>query len=50
MNEIASKALSMDRGLYLKMVTEKHLKLTEHDCYKSVTQHIQNHCFDLQVN
>jgi len=46
--KIASTALSMEHGAYLEMVTKKHMKLTEHDCYKSVTQHIQEKCFDLQ--
>jgi len=48
MKHIASTALSMNRGDYFEMVTEKHMKLTQYDCYKSVTQHIQEKCFDLQ--
>jgi len=46
--KIAGKALSMNRGDYFEMVTEKRMKLTEHDCYKSVTQRVQEKCFDLQ--
>jgi hypothetical protein len=49
MQKIASTALSMNRGDYLEMVTEKHMKLTQHDCYKTVTQRVQEKCFDLQV-
>jgi legumain len=45
--EIASKALSMNRGDYLEMVTEKRMPLTQHQCYKSVTQRVQEKCFDL---
>jgi hypothetical protein len=49
MHKIASTALSMNRGDYLEMVIQKHMKLTEHDCYKSVTQRVQEKCFDLPV-
>jgi len=45
--KIASTALGMDHGDYFEMVTEKHLKFTQHDCYKSVTQRVQEKCFDL---
>jgi len=45
--KIASTALSMKDGDYLQMVTEQHLGLTQHDCYKSVTQRVQEKCFDL---
>ncbi|CAF1591800.1 unnamed protein product [Rotaria sp. Silwood1] len=48
MQKIASIAVSMNRGDYLETVIEKRLKLTEHDCYISVTQYIQEKCFDLQ--
>jgi legumain len=48
MQTIASTALSMNRGDYFEMVTEKRMKLTQHDCYKSVTQRVQEKCFDLQ--
>jgi len=47
MQEIASKALSMNRGDYFETVTEKHMRLTQHECYKSVTQRVQEKCFDL---
>ncbi|CAF4188963.1 unnamed protein product, partial [Rotaria magnacalcarata] len=33
--QIASKALSINRGGYLEIVTEKHMKLTKYDCYQS---------------
>ncbi|CAF4372721.1 unnamed protein product, partial [Rotaria magnacalcarata] len=46
--QIASKALSINRGGYLEIVTEKHMKLTKYDCYQSVTEHIHEKCFDLQ--
>ncbi|CAF1648978.1 unnamed protein product [Adineta ricciae] len=45
--QIASTALSMNRGDYLEMVTTKRMRLTQHACYKSVTQRIQKKCFDL---
>lgn len=31
-------------------ITTKHMKLTNYDCYQSVTEHIQEKCFDLQVS
>ncbi len=34
----------------MKMIIEKRMKLTQHDCYISVTQRIQEKCFDLQVS
>jgi len=46
-NEIASKSLGMKSGEFLDMVTKETMKLTQHDCYKSVTQRIQQKCFDL---
>lgn len=48
--QIASTALSMDHGDYLDMVVKKPMKLTQHDCYKSVTQRVQAKCFDLPVS
>jgi hypothetical protein len=40
----------MGRKSYLeKEVTENHMKLTEYDCYQSVTEYIHKKCFDLQV-
>jgi len=47
-NKIASVALSINRSGYYELVTEKRMKLTQHDCYISVTQHIHEKCFDLQ--
>ncbi|CAF2437656.1 unnamed protein product [Rotaria sp. Silwood2] len=46
--QIAATSLSINRGGYLEVVTEKRLKLTRYDCYQSVTEHIQEKCFDLQ--
>jgi len=46
-HQIAAKALSMNSGDYFEMVTGTHMKFTEHDCYKSVTQRVQEKCFDL---
>jgi hypothetical protein len=34
----------------LKIVIEKRMKLTHYDCYQSVTERIQEKCFDLQVS
>lgn len=48
MQQIASVALSVNRGNFVKSVIEQRMKLTQHDCYKSVTQHVQEKCFDLQ--
>jgi len=47
-NKIASVALSINRGDFYEMVTQKRMKLTQHDCYISATQHIHEKCFDLQ--
>jgi legumain len=45
--QIAAKALSMNSGDYFEMITGNHMGLTQHDCYKSVTQRVQEKCFDL---
>lgn len=45
--QIATVALSMNRGDYFEMVTAKRMPLTKHACYKSVTQRVQEKCFDL---
>jgi len=47
-NEIVSVSLSINRAGLYQTVTQQRLKLTQHDCYKSVTQHIATKCFDLQ--
>jgi len=47
-NQIASVSLSINRADFFETVTKKPMKLTEHDCYKTVTQHIHDKCFDLQ--
>ncbi|CAF1946266.1 unnamed protein product [Rotaria magnacalcarata] len=46
--QIASTVLSLNRENYLEMILEKRMKLTQHDCYISVTQRIHEKCFDLQ--
>ncbi|CAF1343700.1 unnamed protein product [Rotaria sordida] len=46
--QIASVALSIKHGHFYETVTQKRMKLTQHDCYKSVTQYIHTKCFDLQ--
>ncbi|CAF1171667.1 unnamed protein product [Rotaria magnacalcarata] len=46
--KIASIAVSNSHSGYLAAVLEKHMTLTQYDCYKSVTQRIQEKCFDLQ--
>lgn len=47
---IARRALEVNRGDYFELVTSKRMKLTQHDCYKGVTQRIQEKCFDLPVS
>lgn len=50
MKQIASIALRIRRDFIgLETVIEKHLKLTEYDCYQTVTEYIHEKCFDLQV-
>ncbi len=34
---------------YFDEINEKHMKLTQYDCYQSVTERIHEKCFDLQV-
>jgi legumain len=43
--QIASTALAMDHGHYFDMIIKTHMKFTQYDCYKSVTQRIQEKCF-----
>ncbi|CAF1304290.1 unnamed protein product [Rotaria sp. Silwood1] len=47
-NSIAKKSFEINRANYYELVTTQRMKLTEHDCYKSVTQHIHEKCFDIQ--
>lgn len=47
-DQIAKMALSVNGGGVYETIMQKHMKLTQHDCYKSVTQHIHTKCFDLQ--
>lgn len=50
MKEIVSRSLSTNNnGHSVEDITQKRIKFTQHDCYKSVTQHIHKRCFDLQV-
>jgi len=51
-SDIASKALlsSNQYNQLGSVLTDKSVKLTEHDCYKSVTQNLHKKCFDLPVN
>jgi len=37
----------MNSGDYFEMIIGNHMGLTQHDCYKSVTQRVQEKCFDL---
>jgi len=46
-NQIAGISLSINSGSFFGDITQKRMKLTQHDCYKSVTQHIDEKCFDL---
>jgi len=47
-NQIASLSLSLNDVNFVGDITEKRMKLTQHDLYKSVTQHIHEKCFNLQ--
>ncbi len=38
----------MINGDFEKVISQ-HMKLTQHDCYISATQHLHEKCFDLQV-
>ena len=49
MHSIASLALATLRHRYWQMVTEQHLAFTEYSCYRSVTERLDEKCFDLQV-
>jgi len=46
-HRIAATALASKGGEQYGKVIEKHIKLTQHDCYMSVTQHVQQKCFDI---
>jgi len=47
-NMIAQKSFQINRVDYYELVTTQRMKLTEHDCYISATQHIHEKCFDIQ--
>ncbi|CAF1604477.1 unnamed protein product [Didymodactylos carnosus] len=47
-HEIAAVSLSTNRANLYQTVVQQRKKITDHDCYKSVTQHVQQKCFDLQ--
>jgi legumain len=44
---IAGTALAATNTDSYPAVTQTHMKLTQHDCYKTVTQRVQEKCFDL---
>jgi legumain len=46
--EIVARSLVINNGHSFEELTQKRMKLTQHDCYKSVTQYIHQKCFDLQ--
>ncbi|CAF2755961.1 unnamed protein product [Rotaria sp. Silwood2] len=45
---IAKKSFEVNRVDYYELVTTQRMKLTQHDCYISVTKHIHEKCFDIQ--
>jgi len=49
--EVTIKSIAMQsfriNGDFNKVLSE-HMKLTQHDCYISATQHIHEKCFDIQ--
>ncbi|CAF2755974.1 unnamed protein product [Rotaria sp. Silwood2] len=45
---IAKKSFEVNGANYYELVTSKRMKLTQHDCYISATQHIHEKCFDIQ--
>jgi len=46
--QIVLVSLSINRGDLYNDVIHKRMKLTQHDCYKTVTKYIHKKCFDLQ--
>jgi len=46
-HRIAATALAANGGEQYGKVIEKHMKLTQHDCYMSVTDHVHEKCFDI---
>lgn len=46
-NSIARQSFRIN-GDFDKVVSQ-HMKLTEHDCYISATQYLNEKCFDIQV-
>jgi len=46
-HRIAATALASNGGEQYGKVIEKHMKLTQHDCYMSVTDHVHQNCFDI---
>jgi len=47
-HEIAAVSVQMNRANLYEIVVQQRMKITNHECYKSVTQHVQQKCFDLQ--
>ncbi|CAF0747156.1 unnamed protein product [Didymodactylos carnosus] len=48
-NEIAAVSVQMNRANLYETVIQQRMKITNHECYKSVTQHVHKKCFDLQI-
>ncbi|CAF3764313.1 unnamed protein product [Adineta steineri] len=46
--QIVSVALSNNNDYSVEEITQKRMKLTQYNCYKTVTQYIHEKCFDLQ--
>lgn len=49
MEQIATASLAINSPGIFEKVTTQRMKLTQHDCYKSVADHVHEKCFDLQV-
>ena len=45
---IAQLSFQVNRANPYELVTSTRMKLTQHDCYISATQHIHRKCFDIQ--
>ncbi|UJR32815.1 hypothetical protein I4U23_020277 [Adineta vaga] len=48
LEQIVLLSLSINSIHSFEEMTQKRMKLTQHICYKSVTQHVHKKCFDLQ--
>lgn len=47
--KIASNVLTGEHRDQLETIKSTHMKLTQHECYRSITTHIAEKCFDLEV-